>query len=256
VGAGFATASRETDPERAPEMERADRRRHRRGARRQPETKHTLRTGIYAKAKIIDKSALASKVISPQKGTQNTKRIACAFCASLWRNHLSANIRGLDRSELLFRIVQNCRINASGCCDAPGRRIGCFLKHVSSVSARPFPPNFVSGCGVVESFPPGKVRFASKASVHRLNYISRICEQTDLTRLRQRFKSNRRRNDLRLLIRRHTEIFPNGAPDSLISQQGHRSRATRRLSIAQARTVAKDRHVFEGRILFLFVHHS
>ena len=166
------------------------------------------------------------------------------------------NIRRLNRSELLFRILQNCRINASGCCDAPGRRIGCFLKHVSSVPARPFPSNFVSGCGVVESFPPRKVRFSSKTSVHRLNYISRICEQTDLTRLRQRFESNGRRSDFRLLIRRDAEILPNGAPDSLISQQRHRRRATRHLAVAQARTVAKDRHMLEGRILFLVVRHG
>src|SRR5205085_10685111 len=161
-----------------------------------------------------------------------------------------------DCSNLLFSVTYNRGINVSGRCDESRSTVSRFLKQVSGVSARPFPLNFVRRRCAILPFPPRQIRLPSKTSVHCLNHISRISEQTDLARLPQRFESNCRCGDLGLLVGRGAEIFSNSAPESFVSQQSHRRGAACNLPIPEARAVAENRYTLERRILFLFVCHS
>src|SRR5689334_6852438 len=124
------------------------------------------------------------------------------------------------------------------------------------VAAGPFPMNFVRGGGAIESLPPGQICLASKAPIHRLNNIPRIGEDADLTRLRQRLEPDRSRGDFRLLIRRLTQIFCDGAPVTFIAKQCNCGRAARVLPVAETRAVAEDRNLFESGSLFVVVSHS
>ncbi len=131
--------------------------------------------------------------------------------------------------------------------DSPGRVVGRFLKQVADVPARPFPMNFVSTGGAIETFPPRQVGFATETSAHCFDDVAGVSEHFYVARLPQRFESDCRCNDLRLLIRRAAEIFADGAPETFVTEQSDRRRATRFLSVAQTRTVAKDCYLLERR---------
>ena len=79
-----------------------------------------------------------------------------------WFKRRGRKIRGPQResdmlrihyADFFLRIAQNRLVNVPGCCDASCGAIRCFLKHMSCMSARPFPANFVRRRGLIESCP-------------------------------------------------------------------------------------------------------
>ena len=153
----------------------------------------------------------------------------------------------LNRTHRVHRIAEYQLVNSSRGCDTARRIVGGFLEHVTDVSARPFPVNFVFAGGAIQTFPRRQIGFAAKTPVHRLHDVTRVSKQLDLARLAQRFESDRGRDDLRLLIRGATEILADRPPKSFVAKQSDGRCATRFLSVAKTRSVAKNCHLLEGR---------
>jgi hypothetical protein len=103
----------------------------------------------------------------------------------------------------------------------------------------------MSARGLIESFPPRQIRFATKPSAHRFHDITRIGKNLYVTRFAQSFESNGCRDDLRLLVCRATEILPDRAPESFVTEQSNCRRAARLLPVAQTRSIAKDCYLLE-----------
>jgi hypothetical protein len=164
--------------------------------------------------------------------------------------HLSVKICD---SDCVFRVTQYRLISAPRRCDASGRGVYSLLKHVTRMSACPFPTNDVRFCGTVQPLPPREICLASKATVHRFDDISRVSKHAHLARLPQRFESNRGRSDLSLLVCRSAQKFTDSAPDAFVTKQRHCRCATCDLPVAKTRAVAVDGYLLE---LFLFVCHS
>src|SRR5687768_11596959 len=160
----------------------------------------------------------------------------------------------LNRAHRVHRVTQDRLVNTSRGSNAPGGIVRSLLKQVADVTARPFPVNFVSTGGAVQTLPPRQIGFAAKASAHRLDDITRVRKQLHIARFAQRFESNGCRHNLRLLIRGAAQVFADGAPESLVSQERDSSRAARFLSVAKTRSVAKNFYLLESchryRLLF------
>ena len=133
--------------------------------------------------------------------------------------------------------------------NAPRGHVDSLLDQVPRVAARPLPPHLVIRGGSVESLPPGEICLASKAPVHRFDYVARVSKQTDLARLRQRFQPDRSGGDFRLLICSLAEIFANCAPKSFVTQQRNRGGARSFLSIAATRAIAEDPDLLQFGII-------
>jgi hypothetical protein len=153
----------------------------------------------------------------------------------------------LNRTHGVHRIAQYQLVNAPRGSNSPGRIVSGFLKHVADVPARPFPVNFVFAGGAIQTFPRRQIALAAKTTVHRFDDVTRVGKQLDVARLAQRFESDCRRDNLRLLIRGATEILADCPPMTSEAKQSDRRRPTRFLSVAKTRSVAKNCHLLEGR---------
>ena len=90
--------------------------------------------------------------------------------------------------------------------------VGCFLNNVTDVTLRPFPFHFVTRFRFIQALPPIVIRLAPKVPFHRLDHITGIGVNLNLTGFFQCFQTERGGGDFRLLICRLTEVGSERAP--------------------------------------------
>ncbi len=117
--------------------------------------------------------------------------------------------------------------------DAARGLVHGFLRGVAGVAFDPLPLNLVRGGSFIKPRPPFMVRLATEASRHCFDDVARIGQKTHAAWLAQLFEADGSGGNLRLLIRRRSQIETESAPNVAVAEQRDRRRAWRCLPIAE-----------------------